>query len=136
MPSHSQSQLSSTTVRSILAVVLVSMNLQGCALLAWNALKPIEIQKKAQPRTPLNLPEPRSLKPTAPEWIVITPENSAAVFQKLQQQNRDQVLFAITDDGYEALAVDTAEIRNFIQQQRVIIQKYKDYYESTPQQKP
>jgi len=81
------------------------MNLQGCALLAWNAIKPIEIEKKAVARTPLNLPDPTPIKPAVPRWIIITPENQARVFEELRAANADQVLFALTDDGYEELAI-------------------------------
>ena len=116
-------------MRSIAAIILVSMNLQGCALLAWNAIKPVEIQKKAVERTPLNLADPQPLKPTAPQWRVITPENQAQVFAELKSKNIDQVLFALTDDGYEELSVDIAQIRALIAQQRDIIVKYREYYE-------
>jgi hypothetical protein len=116
-------------MRSILAVILVSMNLQGCALLAWNAIKPIEIEKKAVARTPLNLPDPTPIKPAVPRWIIITPENQARVFEELRAANADQVLFALTDDGYEELAIDFAATRNFLSQQREMLKKYREYYE-------
>lgn len=116
-------------MRSIAAIILVSMSLQGCALLSWNAVKPVEIQKKAVERTPLNLADPAAIKPTAPQWRVVTPENQAQVFAELKAKNTDLVLFALTDDGYEELAVDMAQIRNYIAQQREIIIKYREYYE-------
>ena len=103
--------------------------LQGCALLGWKALEGIEIKKKAVDRTPLNLIDPQPLKPTAPQWRVITPENQAQVFAELKSKNIDQVLFALTDDGYEELAIDIAQIRALIAQQREIIIKYREYYE-------
>jgi hypothetical protein len=116
-------------MRAILAIIVVSMNLQGCALLAWNAIKPVEIQKKAVERTPLNLADPQPLKPSVPQWIIITPENQTQVFADLKAKNIDIVLFALTDDGYEELATDIAQIRAFIAQQREIIIKYREYYE-------
>jgi hypothetical protein len=39
------------------------------------------------------------------------------------------VLFALTDDGYEELATDMAQIRAFVSQQREIMVKYREYYE-------
>ena len=115
-------------IRYLLVTAVVA--LQGCALIpGWNSVDPITINKKAQERVPLNLPDPAPLKPTVPRWIVITPENQAQVFADLQAKNIDLVLFALTDDGYEELAVDTAQIRNFIAQQREIIIKYREYYE-------
>ena len=118
-------------MRNLILILLVTVNLQGCALLAWNAVKPVEIQKKAVERTPLNLADPPPLKPGAPMWLVITPENQERVFADLKAKNVDLVLFALTDDGYEELAVDIAQIRAFIAQQREIIARYREYYEPT-----
>lgn len=115
-------------MKSILAVI-VAVALQGCAMFGWESVKPIEIQKKAQERTPLSLPDPAPLKPRVPNWIVVTPENQAQVFNELKSQNTDQVLFALTDDGYEELATNTAEQRNFIAQLREILRRYREYYE-------
>ena len=116
-------------MKSIIAVVIAASMLQGCALLGWKAIEGIEIKKKAVDRTPLNLADPQPLKPTAPQWRVITPENQAQVFAELKSKNIDQVLFALTDDGYEELSVDIAQIRALIAQQRDIIVKYREYYE-------
>jgi len=116
-------------MKSIIAVIIAASMLQGCALLGWKATEGIEIKKKAVDRTPLNLADPQPLKPTAPQWRVITPENQAQVFAELKSKNIDQVLFALTDDGYEELSVDIAQIRALIAQQRDIIMKYREYYE-------
>jgi hypothetical protein len=117
-------------MKSIIAVIISASMLQGCALLGWKAIEGIEIKKKAVDRTPLNLADPQPLKPTAPQWRVITPENQAQVFAELKSKNIDQVLFALTDDGYEELSVDIAQIRALIAQQRDIIVKYREYYET------
>jgi hypothetical protein len=116
-------------------IAAAAISLQGCALLGWKSEEPIRIEKKAADRTPLNLPLPAPLKPTAPQWIVITPENAAQVWAELKKRNVDLVLFALTDDGYEELAVDAANIRNFIATQREIIIKYRDYYEPQGEKK-
>ena len=117
-------------MKSIIAIIIAASMLQGCALLGWKAIEGIEIKKKAVDRTPLNLADPQPLKPTAPQWRVITPENQAQVFAELKSKNIDQVLFALTDDGYEELSVDIAQIRALIAQQRDIIVKYREYYET------
>jgi hypothetical protein len=116
-------------MKSIIAIIIAASMLQGCALLGWKAIEGIEIKKKAVDRTPLNLADLQPLKPTAPQWRVITPENQAQVFAELKSKNIDQVLFALTDDGYEELSVDIAQIRALIAQQRDIIVKYREYYE-------
>jgi hypothetical protein len=87
------------------------------------------VQTKAVERTRLNLADPAPLKGRELNWIVVTPENAEEVWKRLKEENTDLVLFAITDDGYEQLALTMAELRNFIASQRAIIVKYKEYYE-------
>lgn len=93
-------------------------------------VKPIQVETKAIEKTKLDIPEPSPLKVKSPKWIVVTPENAEAVWKQLKDKNVDMVLFAITDEGYEELAVTFAEARNYIASQRTIILKYKEYYEN------
>ena len=129
MPGHSQSQLQGTPMKTIVVIFSAAVMLQGCAMFGWDSVSPIEIRKKAQERTQLNISDPKPLQPATPQWYVVTPENQAQVFADLKKKNIDQVLFALTDDGYEELAINTAEQRNFIAQLREILNKYKEYYE-------
>ena len=116
-------------VQTLLIAITLPLVLSGCGSFGWRSVEPIEIQKRAVERTPLNLPDPAPPKARELEWIIVTPDNAAAVWQRLRDSNTDVVVFALTDDGYETLALTMAELRNFIAQQRAIILKYKDYYE-------
>lgn len=117
-------------VQVLLTAITLPLLISGCSVLGWKSdVKPIEIQTKAVERTPLNLAEPEPLKGREIEWIIVTPENAEEVWKKLREKNADLVLFAITDDGYETLALSMAEIRNYIARQRGVIIKYKEYYE-------
>jgi len=116
-------------MKNIIVMIIAAASLQGCAIFGWNSVDPITINKKAVERTPLNLPDPAPLKPSVVEWIVITPENQERVFADLKAKNMDLVVFALTDDGYEELAINMAQIRNYIAHQREIIIKYREYYE-------
>ena len=80
-------------------------------------------------KTPLALENPQPLRLKSVDWIVITPQNWEEVFKQMQSKEQNLVLFGLTSDGYQALAVTIAELRNLINTQRIIIQKYKDYYE-------
>ena len=51
------------------------------------------------------------------------------MFQILKQSKTDPVLFGVTDEGYEALSKNFAQIRHYIQQQKLILDKYREYYE-------
>lgn len=92
-------------------------------------VKEIEVKTKAVDRTRLNLPDPKPLKPSTPKWYVVTPDNVEEVWKELKDSNTDVVLFAVTDEGYEQLAITMAELRNYIKTQKAIIIKYKEYYE-------
>jgi len=117
-------------------ILIISLLLSSCSLLSgfgWKSEKPIEVRTLEQERVKLKIDSPEPLTIETMEWIVVTPENVNEVFKQLEEKNTDLVLFAITDDGYEKLASDMVLIRNYIAQQRLIIMKYKDYYE--PEQK-
>lgn len=114
-------------------LITLPLLLNGCAsfsLFGSSKVKPVTVETKAVERTPLNLKDPSPLKPQKIEWVVITPENSEEVWAKLKNQKKDLVLFGLTDDGYEDISINMMEIRNFIDKQRTIIIKYKEYYET------
>ena len=117
-------------VRLLLTAITLPLLVSGCASFGWRSdVKPVEIQTRAVERTPLNLKTPEPFRARDMEWIIITPENAESVWKRLKESNTDVVLFAVTDDGYETLALTMAELRNIIAQQRAIILKYKEYYE-------
>jgi hypothetical protein len=117
------------SVRHLL-ILSTLLLISGCASFGWNSnVKPLEVKTKAVERAKLNLSEPAPFKGRELNWIIITPENAEQVWIKLKESNTDLVLFAITDDGYEQLAITMAELRNLIAQQRAIIIRYKEYYE-------
>ena len=114
-------------------ILLISLFfINGCSIVPkfWgDDVKPIEVKQVAVERIKLNIEPPKPLQPEKIEWVVITPDNVDKVRKKLKSKNKDLVLFGLTDDGYEKLSINMAEIRNFINTQRIIILKYKDYYE-------
>ena len=74
--------------------------------------------------------KPEPIKMDELNWIIITSENAEEVFAKLKENNTDPVLFGLTDDEYEDLSMNFAQIRNYIIQQNFVLDKYKEYYES------
>jgi hypothetical protein len=109
----------------LLCLTALVASLTGCA-----SVKPVEIITVAQPRTPLALTDPEPLQVAPVKWVVITPDNADSVFKQLAAKGQSLVLFALTDDGYQQLAVTMSEVRNFIATQRAIVIKYKEYYEA------
>jgi hypothetical protein len=120
-------------VPALLTAITLPLFVSGCAGFGWKSdVQPLEVHKRAVERTPLKLSDPAPLQARELEWIVITPENAETVWQRLRDSNTDVVLFALTDDGYETLALTMAELRNFVAQQRAILRRYREYYETTP----
>jgi hypothetical protein len=118
---------------AIVSLIAVALSLSGCAGFGFgSSVKPIEIMSKPIERMPLNLAQPAPLKLKRIEWIVVTPANVDSVFEKLANEKQNQVLFAVTDQGYMDMAMTMMEIRNFINTQRQIVIQYKQYYEPLP----
>lgn len=112
-----------------LTLLTVPLLISGCGVFGWKSVDPIEIKTKAVERTRLNLADPAPLQAREIKWVLITKENAEKVFADLEKNGVDVVLFGLTDEGYEQLAMTMAELRNYIATQRNIIIKYKDYYE-------
>ena len=108
------------TANVLILSALVSLT--GCGSL-FKTIEPITVVSKPIERQPLNLQPPVLEGLKVPEWYVVTPDNSEAV---LSQQG---ALFGLNAEGYQDLANLIAAIRGQINEQRVIIKAYKDYYE-------
>ncbi len=116
-------------MKSILNVlpllILTTFLLSSCS-----SVKQLEIFKTEVPRAKLDLPDPETPKIQDLNWIIITSENADEVFAKLKEKNIDPVLFGLTDDDYETLAVNFAQIRAYMIKQKLTLDQYREYYES------
>ena len=110
--------------------VLVSLILITFLTSCSSAVKQLEIFKVEEKRQPLNLEAPAQAQLDDISWIIINSENAEEVFAKLEKENTDQVIFGLTDEGYEALSKNFAQIRAYMIKQDAIIKQYKKYYES------
>jgi|TARA_B100001971_G_C17839711_1_gene357972 hypothetical protein len=113
-------------IGNVLVFGLAILLLSSCA----GAVKEITSYKIEKKREPLAIEDPSPLSLQDVDWIIITKENAAEVFEKIKNdKNGDYALFALTDTGYEKLALNFADIRNKLAEQRQIILSYKEYYE-------
>ena len=94
-----------------------------------SSIKPLEVLNLEVKREPLGLDSPDIAIFEDLKWFIINSKNSDEVFAKLEKEKMDPVLFGLTDDGYEALSKNFAQIRHYIQKQNLIIESYKKYYE-------
>ena len=98
-------------------------------LTSCSSIKPLEVFNLEVKREPLNLDEPDIADFEDLNWYIITSENAEEMFAKLKEKNLDPVLFGLSDDGYEALSKNFAQIRHYIQKQKLQLETYKNYYE-------
>ena len=108
-----------------LLLILTTFLVSSCS-----SVKQLEVFKTEVPRAPLNLPDPETPRIDDLNWIIITSENAEEVFAKLKEQNVDPVLFGLTDNDYEILAVNFAQIRAYMIKQKLTLDQYREYYES------
>ena len=114
-------------IGNVLIFGLTVILLSSCAA----GVKVIDTYTIEKKREPLALADPKPLDLQDIDWIIITKDNADEVFEKIKNdKNGDYALFALTDNGYEKLALNFADIRNKIAEPRQIILSYKDYYES------
>ena len=64
------------------------------------------------------------------KWIIITSKNADEVFKKMEAEGIDPVVFGLSDNDFQLLAKNFAQIRAHMMKLNVMIDEYKDYYES------
>ena len=113
------------SILNVLVLVILATFLTNCS-----GVKKLSIFKEEVPRAQLNLEKPTPLVLEQLKWIIITSENAEEVFQKLEEQGIDPVIFGLTDKDFELLAKNFARIRNQLKITNDLLDKYKEYYET------
>ena len=119
-------------IRNVLLLSIGSLLLSSCAsfsLFNKDKVKEVKVETVEVQREKLNLKVPSPIELLDPSWIIIHPGNAEEVWKVLKNDKKDIVLFALTDEGYQSLSVNLTKLRNIIEQQRIILFKYKKYYE-------
>ena len=112
-------------LNKIIAVAFIIL-LTGCSIGGEQKIKIFSIEK---PREKLDYPRPTPLQMEEIYWHIITSENAEEVFKKLEEEGIDPVLFGLTDNDYQLIAKNFAQIRHNLKTKSEIIKSYKDYYE-------
>lgn len=110
----------------ILTTLLSSLLLAGCS----TPVKKIEISAQPIEKPPLTLPDTSKVKARTVKWKIVTKDNVNEIIADLEKKGDNVVLFSLTDKGYEALSLNTADLRKLIMEQQAIIAAYKQYYEN------
>ena len=96
---------------------------------------PLKIDTTPIDRPKLDLPAVDAVKLSPVKFIVVTPDNIEQVIAELKKGNKDVVLFALTADGYQAVALNHKQMQNYIKQLQDQLAAYKKYYEQNEQKK-
>ena len=105
---------------SLLPLLLLN---SGCS--SFKDILPIEIKTVEVERKIPTQNRPRPVKLSNLHFYVVTEDTFAAFKQRFVKQNGDFLFYAISVRDYETLALNTAELRRFIQQQKQIIIYYE-----------
>ena len=110
------------------SLLLLSLVISGCSSWSWPKLTQIEVQTVEVERNipTQNRPQPIRMNTTM-KWWVVTEENFKEFKEKFQKENGDPlVAYVISVKDYETLALNMAEIKRYIEQQKSIIVYYED----------
>ena len=108
------------------SLLLLPLVLSSCS--SWPQLKQIEVKTvEVERRIPIqNRPQPIRMHTTM-KWWVVTEENFKEFKEKFQKENGDPlVAYVLSVRDYETLALNMAEIKRYIEQQKEIIIYYEE----------
>ena len=109
-----------------LSLLLLCLILSRCSSLGLPELKQIEVKTVEVER---NIPiqnRPRQLDMDSIKWYVVTPENFEDFKKRFTDENGDLVGYVLSVRDYETLALNMAEIKRYIEQQKEIIIYYEE----------
>ena len=121
-------QRSQKSILNVLLLLILSIFLTNCS-----GVKKLSIFKEEVKRQELNLEKPTPLQLEKVRWIIINSENANEVFEKLEAEGIDPVLFGLTDKDFQLIAKNFAQIRNQLKITNDLLDKYKEYYEPNTQ---
>ena len=113
---------------NLISVILIAgvLSLSGCS-----SIKKLDIFTMEVERQPLGLEKPEIRKLEKLKWIIITSENADEVFKRMEEEGIDPVIFGLSDKDFQLLAKNFAKILNQLKVTNDLLDKYKEYYESS-----
>jgi leucyl aminopeptidase (aminopeptidase T) len=116
---------------TVLSALLLSLLLSSCS---WDKLKRIEVKRVEVDRVIPTQNRPREIDLNDITWFVVTDQNFNDFKKRYTKQNGNFLFYAMSVRDYETLALNMAEIKRYIEQQKQII----IYYEKAvaPRPKP
>ena len=106
------------------SLLLLSLLVSSCT--SWPKFTQIEVQTVEVER---NIPiqnRPRQLNLSDITWYVVTKENFEEFKKRYEKENGMFLFYVISVKDYEALSLNMAEIKRYIEQQKQIIIYYEE----------
>ena len=107
---------------TVLSALLLSLLLSSCS---WDKLKRIEVKRVEVDRVIPTQNRPRELDLNDITWFVVTDQNFNDFKKRYTKQNGTFLFYAMSVRDYETLALNMAEIKRYIEQQKQIIIYYE-----------
>ena len=114
----------------VLSLLLLCLAISSCS--SWPKLKQIEIKTVQVERIIPTQNRPRPINMNNIKFYVVTSENFEEFKKRYEKDNGTFLFYALSVRDYETLAINMAEIKRYIEQQKQII----IYYEKAVAPKP
>ena len=102
--------------------LLLLVTLSSCS---WTPEKQVVVQTKLVKPVIEIKERPKGVKMLPVKFYVVTEKNYEEFKEKFKKENGDFVFYAMSVPSYENLALDMAELRRYIEQQKEIIIYYE-----------
>ena len=102
--------------------LLLLVSLSSCS---WKPEKQVVVQTKIVKPVIEIKERPKGVKMLPVKFYVVTEKNYEEFKEKFKKENGDFVFYAMSVPSYENLALDMAELRRYIEQQKEIIIYYE-----------
>ena len=109
-----------------LTILILVANLTACSVFGK---KPVEVEVVTDNPVPLNVERQQPLVLDTPNLYIITRENAEEVFDEMEADGYDPVIFGFDDESFNGFALDLERIQGFITKETDITDAYRDFYE-------
>ena len=121
--------------KNSLALILLPLLLLSSGCSTWNPLKRIEIKTVEVDRVIPTQNRPRPMKMNDIYFYVVTEQNFEDFKKRFVKENGDLVGYVLSVRDYETLALNMAELKRYLIQQKEIIVYYEKAVTPKPKEK-
>ena len=118
----------------VLSLILLCLLLSSCS--SWPKLRQIEVKTVEVDRVIPTQMRPQPINLHDITWFVVTDQNFKDFKARYTKQNGEFLFYAISVRDYETLALNMAEIKRYIDQQKQLIVYYEKAVAPKPKKAP